>query len=204
MDREVNMPEFDLIEDIEEVQELDDIERFLAPLQGVDKLWRLTDLNAPNFFTLRPIDKGKISLIDILEDFIQANNQIKLFDFSFCHLVRNVRKWKIENPKHYNQLIASNCLYLVVNEIKQRVRSVDSFRQKISYISISPGQETKPLSQHWDLVYSDPKYDKDEDLIELLMSCCVLNPDEFCSTREFLEYIYGLELNTNFCSALTA
>ena len=77
----------DLITDLDEdFQESEEIQNFISNLNGVDKLWRLTDLAAPNFFTLRDIDKGKISLVDILPDFIQANNHIDFFDFSFCHL----------------------------------------------------------------------------------------------------------------------
>lgn len=193
------MSDFDLIGDVEEpVEDPPEIQQFISNLDGVDKLWRLTDLTAPHFFKLRPIDRGKISLVDILKDFIDANTEIELFDFSFCHIARNVRKWKIDNVKHLPQLIQANCLYLVVNEIIQRVRSERSFIEKISYISITPGQEDKPLSHHWDLAYSDPKYDQDKDLIELLMSCCELNPDFSIRSLEYLEYIYGLDLNTNF------
>ncbi|MDR0067802.1 hypothetical protein RFX60_11005 [Acinetobacter sp. 11520] len=202
------MSDFDLITDIDEsVEESPEIQEFLSHLDGVDKLWRLTDLTAPNFFTLRSIDKGKISLINILPDFIDANADINLFDFSFCHLVRDIRRWKLNRPDHFEYLLNSNCLYLVISEIIQRVRSNSSFREKISYIAITPGQESKPLSHlshHWDLVYADPKYDKDEDLIELLMSCCELNPDVSIRTKDFLEYIYQLELNTTFHNALTA
>jgi len=196
------MSGFDLIGDMDEVvEELPEIQQFIANLDGVDKLWRLTDLTAPNFFTLRPIDKGKISLVDILQNYLVANQQIQLFDFSFCHIVRKVRKWKLDNSEHFPQLINSNCLYLKINEVKQRVRSESSFREKISYIAITPGTENKPLrhlSHHWDLVYSDPKYDQDKDLIELLMSCCELNPDFSIRSLEYLKYIYGLDLNTNF------
>ena len=184
----------DLITDLDEdFQESEEIQNFISNLNGVDKLWRLTDLAAPNFFTLRDIDKGKISLVDILPDFIQANNHIDFFDFSFCHLVKNVRKWK--NPKHIDFLLNSNCLYLIVHQIIQRARSDDSFRAKISYIAITPGQEEKPLSHHWDLVYSDPKYDKDKDLIDLLMICCQLNPDFSIRTVEYINHIYALTLN---------
>ena len=56
----------DLITDLDEdFQESEEIQNFISNLNGVDKLWRLTDLAAPNFFTLRDIDKGKISLVDI-------------------------------------------------------------------------------------------------------------------------------------------
>lgn len=82
----------------------------------------------------------------------------------------------------------------MVNKIIQRVRSDDSFKEKISYIAITPGQEEKPLSHHWDLAYSDPKY-KDKDLIDLLMSCCELNPDFSVRTLEYITYIYSLTLN---------
>ena len=52
----------DLITDLDEdFQESEEIQNFISNLNGVDKLWRLTDLAAPNFFTLRDIDKGKIS-----------------------------------------------------------------------------------------------------------------------------------------------
>lgn len=184
----------DLITDLDEnFQESEEIQNFIRNLDGVDKLWRLTDLSEPNFFTLRDIDKGKISLVDILPEFIEANNHLNFFDFSFCHLVRNVRKWK--NPKNIDFLLNSNCLYLMVNKIIQRVRSDDSFKEKISYIAITPGQEEKPLSHHWDLAYSDPKYDKDKDLIDLLMSCCELNPDFSVRTLEYITYIYSLTLN---------
>lgn len=184
----------DLITDLDEnIQEADGIQNFINNSSGVDKLWRLTDLTAPNFFTLRPIDKGKISLVDILPDFIQANNHLNIFDFSFCHLVKNVRKWK--NPKNLDQLLDSNCLYLITEQIIQRARSDDSLREKISYIAITPGQEEKPLSHHWDLVYSAPEHDKDKDLIDLLMSCCELNPDFSVRTVEYINYIYALTLN---------
>lgn len=202
------MSDFDLINDIEEsIEESQEIQEFLSHLEGVDRLWRLTDLTAPNFFTLRPIDKGKISLIDILPAFINANSDINLFDFSFCHLVRNIRKWKLDRPDHLVNLVNSNCLYLVISEIVQRARSDSSFREKISYIAITPGHENRPLkdlSNHWDLVYADPEYDKDEDLIELLMSCCELNPDSSIRSEQYLEYIYQLELNTSFHPVLIA
>ena len=44
----------DLITDLDEdFQESEEIQNFISNLNGVDKLWRLTDLAAPNFFTLR-------------------------------------------------------------------------------------------------------------------------------------------------------
>lgn len=183
----------DLVADLDDsYEDPPEIKNFLSNLEGVTKLWRLAEFNAPNFFKLRPFDKGKISLVDILPEYIEANSEINLFDFSFAHLVRNVRKWK--QSKDIEKILNSNCLYLVVNQIAQRVRSDKSFMKKISYIAITPGQEEKPLSHHWDLVYTDEKYDSDQELIDLLMSCCELNPDFSIKNGEYVEYIYSLNL----------
>lgn len=171
--------------------------RFEADLAGVEKLWRITDLRAPNYFTLRTLRNGtleeEISLMDMLSEFIENNTTIDKFDLFFCYMVRY--KLHKKYPKHYEDLINLNSVYLEINRLIQTVRSTPDFFEKISYIKITPGNEEKPFCQHWELKYTDPRYDKDKDIINLLSSCCRNNPAYIADIKAYLEMIYSIDVN---------
>lgn len=191
------MEDFELIDDegVGDNQE-DYITTLSNSLQGVEKLWRLTDEKEPNYFTLRHLKSGlesTISLLHLLDIFIYINQPINDFDLFFCYMVRNKKKRKLTNEKHIEEMLGYNSMYIVTNLLFQRARSSSDFQKKIEFIRLTIGQEDKPNAQHWDLGYTDPKYDKDKDIIDLLMSCCFKKED--APDLSYLNYIFGINLN---------
>lgn len=186
------MTGFDLLADSQDVIEDEEpLKSFISNLSGVDKLWRITDLSKPNYFKLRPRDRGKISLMDMLADFIKDNNSVDEFDLFFNFMVIN--KLKRNHPEHLSELLNLNSVYLKINLLIQTVRSTPDFFEKISYIKLTPGNEEKPYCQHWEMLYTDPKYDEDQDLINLLERCCQKSGNFPKVTEEYIDYIYKLE-----------
>lgn len=187
------MQSFELIDDDNDDEYLTTLSNNLS---GVEKLWRLTDESEPNYFTLR-ILKGtleeSVSLLHLLSGFIYINHSINDFDLFFCYMVRNKKKRKLSNKKHVIEMLNYNSMYISTNLLIQRARSSSTFKEKIHYIQLTIGQEDKPNAQHWDLKYTDPTYDKDEDLINLLMSCCFKK--ELLPDLEYLNHIFNLDLS---------
>ena len=188
------MQGFELIDDNEESNE-DYLATLSANLSGVEKLWRLTDENEPNYFTLRTLRRGlekSIRLLHLLNGFIYLNKPINDFDLFFCYMVRNKKNRHLADQEHVDEMLAYNSMYISTNLLFQRVRSSSDFHKKIQCIQLTMGQEDKPNAQHWDLKYIDPKYDKDKDLINLLMSCCFKS--DLPPTLEYLKYIFEINL----------
>jgi hypothetical protein len=187
------MQSFELIDDDNDDEYLTTLSNNLS---GVEKLWRLTDESEPNYFTLR-ILKGtleeSVSLLHLLSGFIYINHSINDFDLFFCYMVRNKKKRKLSNKKHVIEMLNYNSMYISTNLLIQRARSSSTFKEKIHCIQLTIGQEDKPNAQHWDLKYTDPTYDKDEDLINLLMSCCFKK--ELLPDLEYLNHIFNLDLS---------
>lgn len=164
-------------------------------LSGVEKLWRLTDEDEPNYFTLRILRgtlEESISLLHLLSGFIYINQHINDFDLFFCYMVRNKKKRKLSNKDHVIEMLNYNSMYISTDLLIQRARSSSVFKEKILCIQLTIGQEDKPNAQHWDLKYTDPKYDKDKDLINLLMSCCFKT--ELLPDVEYLKHIFNIDL----------
>ncbi|GEM_PF-4626943 len=197
------MNDFDLLQDLpREYIEVDSkaLENFIENVDNVTKLWRLTDSKEPNFFSLRMLERSKkletyVSLMELLQEFIQANSNINEFDLFFAYMVRNVRKLdKIVDKDKLNEL---SSLYLDIKLIISRARSTPIFLEKIDKIKIDISQRRKPFLQHWQLYYADPSYCEDKDIIDLLMSCSLQNPIYIKSeSDEYLDYIYNLNLNS--------
>lgn len=186
------MSGFDLLADAHElIEDEEPLKSFVSNLNGVEKLWRITDLSKPNYFKLRPIDQGKISLMDMLSDFTDNNSTVNEFDLFFYFMV--IHKLKRKHPKHLEQLLNLNSVYLKINLLIQTIRSTPDFFKKISYIKLTPGNEEKPYCQHWEMLYTDPKYDEDKDLINLLERCCEKSHNFPSVTEEYIDYIYKLE-----------
>lgn len=187
------MQSFELIDDEENNEEY--LTTLSANLNGVEKLWRLTDENEPNYFTLRVLRSGpeeSVSLLHLLDRFIYINQPLDDFDLFFCYMVRNKKNRKLTNQKHVDEMLAYNSMYISTNLLIQRARSSSDFHKKIQYIQLTIGQEEKPNAQHWDLKYTDPKHDKDKDLIDLLMSCCFKK--ELAPTLDYLKYIFEINV----------
>lgn len=190
------MSDFDLLADSEESIEDDEpLKSFVENLSNVDRLWRITDLREPNFFKLKPRDRGKISLMDMLKEFIDDNKDISDFDLFFRYMVEHKLKRKF--PEHQDILLNLNSVYLKIDLLIQTIRSTPDFLKKLSYIKISLGQEHKPYCQHWDMEYTDTTYDQDRDLINMLERCCVKNESMPTTTLEYIAYIYGLTIIEN-------
>ncbi|QNX72852.1 hypothetical protein [Acinetobacter seifertii] len=187
------MLDFDLLGDEEE--SVEGLIKLIADLDGVERLWRLTDETMDSYFTLA-VRNGEleesISLMNLLNDFIELNSSIDLFDLFFCYIVRIKKNRKIHKKAHRTQMLAYNSMYLSTKLLINRVRSSYDFHDKVEYIKVTPGHEEKPFSQHWDLKYTDPKFDKDEDLIKLLVGCCFKK--EMACNDDYLKYIFDLEL----------
>ena len=187
------MQSFELIDDEENNEEY--LTTLSANLNGVEKLWRLTDENEPNYFTLRVLRSGpeeSVSLLHLLDKFIYINQSLDDFDLFFCYMVRNKKKKKLTNQEHVDEMLAYNSMYISTNLLIQRARSSSDFHKKIQCIQLTIGQEEKPNAQHWDLKYTDPKHDKDKDLIDLLMSCCFKK--DLVPTLDYLKYIFGIDV----------
>lgn len=188
----------DIEDEVEEEKSENDkkFDEFKENLEGIERLWRLADTNEPNFFTLRTL-KGKleetISLMDILPEFIELNKHIPdLFDLFFGYMVRCKKKRKI--PKHLDEIKNYKSMYIEIQTLINMVRSTPDFLNKISYIKITPGQEEKPFCHHWDLKYTDPNYDKDNDLIDLLSACCVHKAPKPKDMNEYIDMIFSNEI----------
>lgn len=179
------MDDFDLYDECNAEEELNDTDKeklanFNKNLELIDKLWRLADEKEPNYFFLKT-RKGNledsISLLELLPDFIEKNID-EAFDESdlfFAHQIKDKMKRKLE---HIPKLLNFKSLYLSAVKLKQKAISNPVFLQKIHYIKVSPkraGQKENTCSNHWDLVYVDPCYHQDNDIIELLDSCSTIS-----------------------------
>lgn len=196
------MENFDILSDTSiVVDEPELLKQLINNAENVEVLWRLTDDSEPNYFTLRTMSSGKlekyISLMDLLEDFMRANSEINKFDLFFAYMVRYVTKKDINNPEDKIILDKYLCLYLKISKLINLIRSTPTFLEKISYIKLTPTQCRKPYANHWGIYYSDPQYDKDSDLIELLMACAY-KKELSCTQDEYLKYIYELNINLDF------
>lgn len=197
------MQDFDLFDG--EKEPVKGLDRLIKDLNGIEKLWRLTDDNQANYFTL-VLRNGQleecISLMDLLKEFIDLNKEVNIFDLFFCYMVRIKKKRKLTRKDHFSEMLNYNSMYLATNLLINRARSSYDFHDKIEYIRVSPGQEEKPFSHHWDLKYTDPNHDKDPDLIRLLMGCCIKN--EIPCNEQYLNYIFDLDLKYEKTSEISA
>lgn len=202
------MNDFDLITDLPEEfveKDTEELVEFIENLRGVEKLWRLTDLKEPNFFSLRIMNNGKlekyVSLMDLMQEFIEANPLITEFDLFLAYMVRDVRK--LNQLTDRLKLNGLSTLYLNTNLLIKRARSTTIFLEKINKIKFDTNQRREPFLQHWQLYYIDPINCQDKDIIDLLISCSVKNPLSILPNEDdYLNYIYGVDLNSPTCKTL--
>lgn len=157
----------------------------------IDFLWRLADDGEKNYFYLRNLRNGRkektISLMDMLNCFIQKNSLIALEDLFFYYMVIKVRNKKRES----DGLCGLKSLCLLINKLEGLARSTPAFLEKIDCIKISKNQLRLPDVEHWDLIYTNQSYCEDSDVIDWLIGASRLYEKE--DQEKYLTYIFSLK-----------
>lgn len=196
------MVDLDLLADIPEfkIEDSPELQRFKENIGIIERLWRLTDEKAPNYFYLRRDKDGNlkeksVSMLDLYERFLIINEGIENFDLYFSYMVRVRRNKSLSSKGDKKEMLRQSSLYLEVQEVINKIRSTPEFLLLLDKISIT-GNNTNflPFGQHWDIFYTSPEHDKDKNLIEMLMSCSKMK--KVSDKEEYLKHIFSLNINT--------